>query len=338
MRTPLNRVSKPLFSRTLLGCLIMLTLVACSEDKTSPSTAEEPRASAAYTAKARADLEAAQKAAAAMASFSGDELRKLAGTAFREQRLYAPAGNNAAEYYLAIRKKSGEPDPLTESALMDLMPYTVIAAEQAISRADFAEAGRLRDLIAAIDAGAPALPRISQEIADGLTSVETQALAAATREQERLLALEKTAAKTPENVLKPDPIESTLEPAPVAAPTPTVAAPPVAAQTQANSVAAAPTPSRNVASPSNPVAKSELVAIRTPDPSFPSDALNRGLSGAVEVEFIVQRSGEVSEVRVVNSSQRAFDRNVVTTVKRWKFAPMAEPMTVRRSFNFNNPS
>jgi len=28
----------------------------------------------------------------------------------------------------------------------------------------------------------------------------------------------------------------------------------------------------------------------------------------------------------------------MTTVKRWKFAPMDEPMTVRRSFNFNNPS
>jgi protein TonB len=146
------------------------------------------------------------------------------------------------------------------------------------------------------------------------------------------------AVKAPENVLKSAPIEPTLKPAPSAVQTPTFAAPPVAAQTQANPVAAAPTPSRNVAPPSNSVAKSELVAIRTPDPSFPSDALNRGLSGAVEVEFIVQRSGEVSEVRVVNSSQRAFDRNVVTTVKRWKFAPLAEPMTVRRSFNFNNPS
>lgn len=84
--------------------------------------------------------------------------------------------------------------------------------------------------------------------------------------------------------------------------------------------------------------KAELISIRTPDPGFPSDALNRGLSGAVEIEFIVQRNGEVSEVRVLNSSQRAFDRNVVTTVKRWKFAPLDEPMTVRRSFNFNNPS
>lgn len=338
MRTPLNRVTKRSFSLPLLACLIMLALVACSEDKTSPSTTAEPSASAAYTAKARADREAAQKAAAAMASFSSDELRKLAALAFREQRLYAPAGNNAAEYYLAIRKKSGEPDPLTESALMDLMPYTVIAAEQAISRSDFAEAGRLRDLIAVIDAGAPALPRISQEIADGLNNVEALALAEAKREEERLLALEKTAAKTPENVLKPEPIEPILRPAPAAAQTPAIAAPPVAAQTQANPVAVAPAPSRNVAPPSNSVAKSELVAIRTPDPSFPSDALNRGLSGAVEVEFIVQRSGEVSEVRIVNSSQRAFDRNVVTTVKRWKFAPLAEPMTVRRSFNFNNPS
>ncbi len=336
MRMQLKPVSKPLFYRALLVCLLTLALAACSEDNTSQSTAQVP--SAASTEKARADREAAQKAAAAIASFSSDQLRKLAGTAYREQRLYAPAGNNAVEYYLAIRKKSDEADILTESALMDLMPYTIIAAEQAISRYDFAEAGRLRDLIAAIDASAPALPRISQVIADGLTNVEAQSLAEAQREEERLLALEKTEATTPENALKPVVTESTPKPAPLPVPTPTIPTPPIAVPAQANAAATSATPLRNIATTPNPVAKPELVAIRTPDPSFPSEALNRGLSGAVEVEFIVQRSGEVSEVRVVNSSQRAFDRNVMTTVKRWKFAPIAEPMTVRRSFNFNNPS
>jgi len=316
--------------------MLSLALGACNQGQPVQSTTAEQNA--ASIEKARADREAAEKTAAAMANFSKDELRKLAGTAFREQRLYAPAGNNAAEYYLAIRKKSNDPDALTESALMDLMPYTVIAAEQSISRFDFVEASRLRDLIASIDAGAPALPRISQAIAEGLTNVEAQASIEAKREEERLLALGKSAEKTQENILKAEQTEPTLKPAPVAVQTPTISAPPVATQTQANPVAAAQAPSRNLTPPSNPVTKSELIAIRTPDPGFPSDALNRGLSGAVEVEFIVQRSGEVSKVRVVNSSQRAFDRNVMTTVKRWKFAPMDEPMTVRRSFNFNNPS
>lgn len=335
MRAQLKSISAPVLSRLLLATMLSLALAACNQGQ--PPQATTPEQNAESIAKARADREATEKTAAAMANFSNDELRKLAGTAFREQRLYGPAGNNAAEYYLAIRKKSSEPDALTESALMDLMPYTVIAAEQSISRFDFAEASRLRDLIASIDAGAPALPRISLAIADGLANVDAQALAAAQHEEERLLALEKASAKTPETVLKTEVTESISKPVAVPAQSTAIPATPIAAPAQANPVAIAASSRNNTTLP-NPIAKSELVAIRTPDPSFPSDAMNRGLSGAVEVEFIVQRSGEVSEVRVVNSSQRAFDRNVVTTVKRWKFAPLAEPMTVRRSFNFNNPS
>ena len=52
----------------------------------------------------------------------------------REQRIYTPAGDNAMEYYIALRKKTEKPDPSAESALMDLQPYAVIAAEQAIGR------------------------------------------------------------------------------------------------------------------------------------------------------------------------------------------------------------
>ena len=59
------------------------------------------------------------------------------------------------EYYIALRKKSDKPDASAESALMDLQPYAVIAAEQAIGREDFLEAERLRALIAAADPQAP---------------------------------------------------------------------------------------------------------------------------------------------------------------------------------------
>ena len=326
----------PVSTKLLLASLLCLALAACNQD--NPLQAKTPEQTAAAIAKSLAVREAAQKAEAAMAAMSSDELRKFASTAFREQRLYAPAGNNAVEFYLAIRKKSAQPDPLTERALMDLTPYTVIAAEQAISRLDFTEATRLRDLILQVDANAPAIPRISQAINDGLKNTEALALAEAQREKEKLLAEEKVATQTSQETLKPAIAETPSKPSPVTVQTPSSPAPAVNLPVQTNQVIAPAPPSRAmVAAPSQPK-KSELVAIRTPDPDFPSDALNRGLSGAVEIEFVVQRSGEVSEVRVVNSSQRAFDRNVMSTVKRWKFAPLDEPMTVRRSFNFNNPS
>lgn len=329
----LNSTTLPL--KVLLAITICLALAACNQEPAATSVATQQ--SADVEAKAQADLKAAQEAKALLATLSSDELRKLASTALREQRLYAPAGNNAIEYYLAIRKKTAQPDALTESALMDLTPYTVIAAEQAIANLDFNEALRLRDLIASVDANAPALPRISQSIADGMKNTEALALAEAKRQQETLLAAEQAALKTNQELLKPATTEVVTKPASQATATASQPIPTPVTTTPVQAPIIAPAARALVAAPVV-TKKAELVAIRTPDPDFPSDALNRGLSGAVEIEFIVQRNGEVSEVRVVNSNQRAFDRNVVTTVKRWKFAPLDEPMTVRRSFNFNNPS
>jgi periplasmic protein TonB len=278
------------------------------------------------------------KAEATISILPIDELNQLALVAFREDRLYSPAGNNALEYYLAIRNRMAAPDSKTENALSDIAPYTVIATEQAIARSDFNEAIRLRDLIASIDAAAPALPRISQKITAGLERSEARVAAEIKQQQDALMVGQepvetKVIAPPIERIRKPDPgkalspesISTAEVPLQILPPSPTASSMPAAIS---NSV---------VSTPAMMNAK-ELMAIRTPDPSFPADAYNRGVSGSVEVEFIVQLNGHVSEVRVLNSSQRAFDRSVVSTVKRWKFGPLDKPMTVRRSFNFNNPS
>ncbi len=334
----LKSISPYSLFKALLAATFCLALAACNQEQSATTVIAQQ--SAAAIAKAQADLQAAQKVEAALAALSTAELRKLANTAFREQRLYAPADNNALEYYLAIRKKSDQPDALAESALMDLTPYTVIAAEQAINRLDYNEGARLRDLIAIIDANAPALPRISQAIIDGLKDTEALASTEAKRQQNALLGAEQAAFETNQELLKPMPAEVVTKPAPLPANAANLATPvPVTtAPTHAQPTSMAASPARVAIATTLPSKKAELVAIRTPDPGFPSDAINRGLSGAVEIEFVVQRNGEVSEVRVINSSQRAFDRNVVTTVKRWRFGPLDEPMIVRRSFNFNNPS
>jgi periplasmic protein TonB len=200
----------------------------------------------------------------------------------------------------------------------------------------------LRDLIAGIDGNAPALPRISQAIAEGLKNAEAMAAVEAKRLQETVLIAEQAVTQSqqplePVTELASKPTTPvTAMPVVASATTPDPIKPAITQATAATPVAA--TATRNIATGANVSKKKELIAIRTPDPSFPSDAFNRGISGSVDIEFVVMANGEVSEVRVLNSSQRAFDRNVITTVKRWKFAPMDEPMTVRRSFNFTNPS
>ena len=114
---------------------------------------------------------------ARLREMSPDQLREYASLALREQRLYAPAGNNAMEYYLALRDKSLN-DPAVASTLIDLMPYTQIATEQSIAHGDLAEAQRLYALMEKVDPRAPALPRLKASITNNEASVDAATAAA----------------------------------------------------------------------------------------------------------------------------------------------------------------
>jgi len=322
----------------VLPCALLIALglglTACKKEP-------EPEAQAGANAAAQADAQIAQAAQAAqaaeaeMATLPVEELRKRASTAFREQRLYAPAGDNAMEYYLALRKKSDKPDANSESALMDLMPYTVIAAEQAIGRYDFVEAERLRALLERADPQAPALPRIAEAITTGKSNEAQRVVndAKRTEDEKRLGELAKQ--KALDDAAKAA-TAARITPV-VTAPAPEIRAP--APETRAPApVVAAPIPQPSatptLARPSS--AGNALVAISTPQPAYPPEALRNGIVGNAEVEFVVNRDGSVSEVRVVKSNPRGtFDRGVVSTVKKWQFQPLDEPRTVRRNFNFN---
>ena len=317
-------------------------LVALSLSLTACKKEPEPEAQAGADVAAQANAQIAQAAQAAqaaetqMAALPVEELRKRASTAFREQRLYAPAGDNAMEYYLALRKKSDKPDANSESALMDLMPYTVIAAEQAIGRYDFVEAERLRALIERADPQAPALPRIAEAITTGKSNEAQRVVddTKRTEDEKRLAELAKQkviddAAKAA-TAVRTAPVPETRAPVPeTRAPVPETRAP--------TPVVAAPVPQPSA--PSAPVRSATanaLVAISTPQPAYPPDALRSGTTGTVEVEFVVNRDGSVSDVRVVKANPRGvFDRGVQATVRKWQYQPLDEPRTVRRNFNFN---
>ncbi len=326
-------------NKHLLSCTLLIAfgmgLTACNKEEapTTASTADTGAQAEAQIAKA---AQAAQAAEATLAALPVEELRTRAAAAFKEQRLYAPAGDNAMEYYLALRKKSDKPDANSESALMDLMPYTVIAAEQAIGRYDFVEAERLRALLERADPQAPALPRIAEAITTGKANAAQRLVDDAKRgeDEKRLADLAKQkatddAAKTAAATRTPAvaaPATEVRGPAPeVRAPAPEVRAP--------APVVSAPV----VATPSRPAASNNaLVAINTPQPAYPAEAIRGGITGSVEVEFLVNRDGSVADVKVIKSNPRGtFDRGVQTTVRKWQFQPLDEPRTVRRNFNFN---
>ena len=294
---------------------------------------------------------------ASVSAMAPDQLRSEASKAYGENRLYAPAGNNAMEYYLALRDKAPA-DAGASSALTDLLPMTVIATEQGIAREDYVEAKRLAALIEKADAQHPALARLKTAI----TSSETAALQRA--ETQKLTAEEEAKrqadlAKQREEDQRKQQEQARQQAAATAAQP--AAAQPATAQSNAaaeaerqraaeaerqRAAAAAAEQQRQAAAaaqpaaqPSRPAASSELRAIAQPGPRYPQAAQRAGATGSVQVEFTVASDGSVGNVRVVGSDaprqyQREFEREATAAVKRWRFQPVAEATTTRRTISF----
>jgi protein TonB len=316
---------------------IALGLSACSPATEDPAPAAAPAATAAAPAavdEAAQAAEVAQATASALANLTEAELREKGNTALREQRLYAPASDNAMEYYLALRQKSAKPDVSAESALIDLMPYALIASEQAINESDFAEAERLLELMARTDPEAPSLNRIRDAIASGRTAAADRVRLDAERaERERLAAEQRardeaaaaaTAAATPAPAAV-EPTPAPVEPAPAPAePTPApVAAAPV---TPPPAAAPAPAPARTGGAPR---------AISTPQPAYPREAARTRASGSVTVQYTIGPDGRVTNVQVLRARPRGiFERSVTQTVSSWRFEATGETSTQERTFDF----
>jgi protein TonB len=322
--------------RWAIALALGLTLVACGgKDEEAPAgdaPAPTAAAPAGPTAEEIAAQEAAEAAAAALNALSPEELRSRGNQALREQRLYAPAGDNAMEYFLTLRARSETPDASAESALIDLMPYAIIAAEQAIGREDFIEAERLRALIENTDPQAPALPRIKDSIAKGQAGAADRVAQEAAREEQRLAdeeaarerAAAEAAAAAAAAAAPPPPTQP--EPAPAAAPPPTTTAPAPAATPPPVAATPAPAPAARGNTP---------VGVRTPQPPYPRAAVRAGITGEVTVEISIAANGSVTDVRVLRAQPRGeFERGVVTTVRGWQFEPMDGPATMTRTFTF----
>jgi protein TonB len=321
-------------ARPALFHAVAVVLVSCAF---AGCNKEQGAAAPDAAAGAAATQQAAQPAVAdKVNAMSADQLRDAAGQALRQQRLYAPGGDNAMEYYLALRDKQPN-DPAVSSALTDLMPYALIATEQSIARDDFSEAQRLYALMEKTDAKAPALPRLKQSIADGQAAAakkaQDQQLAAADEvkrqaeiEKQRIADQQKQQKEATEKLAQQQAAAPPPAPAPVQRPVQQAAPPPAPVQQAAEP--AAPPPQRATVS-------NELRPISTPAPNYPREAAARRRAGSVEVEFTVGTDGSVTSSRVVNASPpRVFDREALQAINKWRFQPVGSPVTSRRTFNF----
>jgi len=65
----------------------------------------------------------------------------------------------------------------------------------------------------------------------------------------------------------------------------------------------------------------ELIALARVEPVYPHRAEILGLEGRVLVEFTVAEDGSVRDVRVIESSDKVFDRAAVTAAARFRYQP-----------------
>lgn len=309
---------------------LLVALAACSKDEQAGTEATPASPAAAPVAAPPAPAVSAQ-----VQAMGAEDLRAAAAKALGENRIYAPGGDNAVEYYLGLRDKLPN-DAAVTSALTDLMPYTVIATEQSIAREDFAEAQRLSALIEKADPKAPSLPRLKQNIAAAQLAVTARLANEKTKEvtdaeakvlEEKRLAQQALQQQQAAAALA---VQQQQDAARAAEAERAAAAQREAAAAAQRQAAAAPPPAPK------PAAAPALRVVSAPSPRYPPEALRAGTSGEVLVELTIGTDGSVTNARVVRATPaRVFDREALNAVRRWKFEPIDAPTTTRRTLAFN---
>lgn len=332
------------FAPLALSAAVVFAIPACKKQEAAPAAGPQ-----AASTTAASTAPAAPVVSAAVAQMTPEQLRDAARKAYDDNRLYAPTGNNAMEYYLALRDKQPG-DASASSALSDLLPMAVIATEQGIAREDFDEAKRLVALIGKADPNHPALARLKASIDKGVAL-------AAQRAQQQQLTAEQEAKLKEEQAKQREEDQKKLQEQQrqLAAQQAQQAQQQAAAEqqrqaaeeearrraaAQAAAAAAAPPPTPAAAPAPRPTASNSLQVVSQASPRFPPAAQRAGAKGSVQVEFTVGSDGSVTGARVVSSDvprqfARDFEREALSAVKRWKFQPINQATTTRRTISFD---
>ena len=101
-------------------------------------------------------------------------------------------------------------------------------------------------------------------------------------------------------------IEEVKKPPPEVPPPPPPGPPPVARPT--------------VTAP-QPTVRKEYKASYRVDPTFPREAIRRGINGHVVAWVHIAPNGSVTDVEIKSSSNPLFDREVIRALSQWKFNP-----------------
>ncbi|MBB3225835.1 protein TonB [Luteibacter sp. Sphag1AF] len=288
---------------------------------------------------ASAPAAGSEKAAAPIAnveSLSVDQLLAEARKAMNEQRLVAPAGNNAFEFYMKVLEKQPG-HPVAADALRETFPFGATAAEQTINQRDFPEAQREIDLLAKADPENYTLTILRSKLDAQRKTLDREQQAAVDQQKQQQLVAQNAAAAARQQAA--DQLAETQRQQAAHE-----QAARLAAQQQASAAvtapAAKPVAARPAAAPDSD-AISDAVLTKQIRPRYPTAAMRSNQEGWVDVELTVDTQGAVSNVTVVDSQPKhVFDRAALDAVGRWEFKPAMRngepmPVTLRRRILFN---
>jgi protein TonB len=235
------------------------------------------------------------------------ELLKSATAAVSEQRLVAPAGNNAMEFYLAVLDKDAN-NVQAKQAIVDIFPLSASIVEREIGQRHLDEADRIIKLLDRASPGSYTVTTIKSKLAAMRTTVEkeqTQQLAAQQAAQQQAAQKAAEAAAATAAAAKPPAKEPAKEPVAATTPPPAATAPP-------------PPPT-----PAAPVGETrDATIVRQVPPDYPPEAFRKRQEGWVELEFTVGVDGKVTNLQVARAQpSHVFDREATRAMQQWTFQP-----------------
>lgn len=257
-------------------------------------------------------------------ALSLNDLLSEARKAMNEQRVIAPAGNNAFEFYLKVLQK--QPGNQTAAdALRETFPFAASNVEQVINQRDFNEAEREIDLLGKVDPTNYTLTILRSKLDAQRKTLDEEQQKQLDQQHQQDLAVQKAAA---------DKIAADKAAADKAAADRLAQQQAALAEQQQKAkqeeearVAKAAAVTNPVANDNGPAASAggdtrDPIPVSSIRPRYPAIALRNSQEGWVDVQYTVNTDGSVTDIKVVSAEPRhVFDNAAVDALRHAKFSP-----------------
>lgn len=299
----------------VVGCLAVLSwflIIKPHEDMVSGDLGGHPSTPVATSQQAAPPVN--------VEAMSLNDLLAEARKAMNEQRVIAPAGNNAFEFYLKVLQKQPG-NQVAADALRETFPFAASNVEQAINQRQFSEADREIDLLGKVDPTNYTLTILRSKLdAQRKTLDEEQQKQLDQQHQAELAAQKAAVDKAAADKALADKAAADKAAQQQAA---VAAEQEKAKQEEAKKTATSTeVANTNTGAGGGNGETRDAIAISTIRPRYPTSALRNNQEGWVDVQYTVNSDGSVSNVQVVGAEPRhVFDSAAIDAIRRAKFSP-----------------